>query len=166
MSIAAAATIASMTPIASVALTIGRTLIVDTIKVSSYGIRKLLTENPNILLHLDQLDIDAEMHVIDAIISSLPDEDILSQPDNKPLQVALNNLHKGIQQIHLLLETLDLEIKEHHNLWFNSWRTPGYISTIGTIEKVWELVRKRNNTLIRTAQYIANNTIIKQNRFS
>jgi len=167
MSLATLATVASMTPgigsVASVAMSLGKSIVIEAIQLSSLGIRKILSENPKLLEHLEELDMSASIHVIDAIVVSLPDDKILNLPENKPLRIAVNNLQSGIEQVHKLIEQLDEGIRLHENLWFSRWRRPIYLDLIIRLENTWKLVKKREETLISTTQYLANNQRIKQN---
>ena len=163
MSLSTIIGVATMSNPVNLALNIGKTLLTETIQLSTSTIRRMLEENPKLSLHTEPIDLYAELHVIDAIVETLPHH-ITEHPKSKPLRIALENLRQSIDTVHKILEDLNHQIKYHETLYFNTWRTPMYIPLIDQLEKEWKHVLTRKATLLQTTQYLANNALIELSR--
>lgn len=161
MSLTTIVGLSGVTGVASMALNISKSVLIETIKLSSNQIKHLLENNPDLRVYTDKLDLYAEMKVIDAIVGTLPET--IEEPEYLPLKIAITNLKELIDLVHKTLDNLNQGIIEHNKLYFSTWRTPSYLFLIDDLTKYWECVQLRKATLLQTTQYLANNKILKMN---
>ena len=152
--------ISTVASVASVAVYLGKSIVVETIQITSMAIRKLLEENKKLNHLTGPLDLEAELEVIDQIVLSLGILEKSSSPNFKVLEVALKNLKEGVETTHCLLQTIHSKLQYHESLWFSVWRTPAYLDDLISLEICWIKTRGRKDTLLQVTQLVAHSALI------
>lgn len=133
---------------------IGKEVVIKAITDTSSNVYSQLTSiisnnNHGINKLLEEMDIDAKLKTLEALISEIEKTEKYKQ---ESVHLSLNFIHQSISKIHKNLEKLDKEIKYHDSKWFSSYRSAEYKPTLDCIISDYIILEKRVDFLIKVIQ--------------
>ena len=95
----------------------------------------MISSHPDVQTTFDNLDLNARLEVIQAIVSNI-------HSDKTPIKIALKNLHDILKVTKVEIDTLQVQMKEHEEKYFSTWRNPEYLHLLDNLENILRLLIK------------------------
>ena len=115
----------------------------------------MISSHPDVQTTFDNLDLNARLEVIQSIVSNIHSEKI-------PIKIALKNLHNILKVTKVEIDTLQIQMKEHEEKYFSSWRNPEYLPLLDNLEKHSFLIDKRLEMLLDVVKINNSFTVINE----
>ena len=117
----------------------------------------MISSHPDVQTTFDNLDLNARLEVIQAIVTNI-------HSDKTPIKIALKNLHDILKVTKVEIDTLQVKMKEHEEKYFSSWRNPDYFPLLDNLEKHSFLIDKRLEMLIDVVKINNSFTVIHEKK--
>jgi hypothetical protein len=113
--------------------------------------------HPDIIEITNPLDLTQKVKLIESIIRDINDEiKIHILIPTKSLELALLQMKEIIDKIHMNMVEIKVGIDYHKSLWFNTFRTPGYLEHIEILKKNNDILDARLDNLIKIIMLFKN----------
>lgn len=100
--------------------------------------------------HLKELDIEHRLKLIELVLRKKAP--LVDGPINDPVELALFDLYRSVQEVHSNLRDLERKIAYHRMKWFNSWRTLNIKSNIAILKVNVGILNNRFEDLINVSR--------------
>ena len=116
----------------------------------AYGLAKDVTTHPQVSRAMEQMDLGADLKVIEALVKKIGNQRGYRIPDpDDPMIICLHQVEEMIQKIKTNLEEIDQLIKVHHTKYFASWRATGCDPLLNRLKVHKKTLDNRVNRLIQ-----------------
>jgi len=128
---------------ATVITLLGKTLLTNALG-ELYGFLKDSHYSQELESVLSELDITAELAIVQAIIN-----DVESEPETQSVKISTEQVKETVDQIRDELQNIHSELEYHKTRYFYTWRTPQYAKNLQRLKKYRSILRKRRELLIQ-----------------
>jgi len=108
-----------------------------------YSFMKDSTYTEHLESVMKDLDIKAELDVMEAMLEDLSDAKLC-----KTVDIAAKQVQECINSILTEFKAIEAELEYHNSRYFAAWRTPNYEQNILNLRKYKEILEKRRELLI------------------
>lgn len=134
-----------METLAITGITIAGQTIFGRVIYDTYDLVKDTTTHPVVNSVLGELDLQANLSVIEALVQQIETERL---DEKDPLAICLHQVNDMVHRIKEELEEIKKELKDHEEKWFAGWRTPAYQGPLRRLTYHKKLLDKRVDMLI------------------
>uniref|UniRef100_A0A6C0LSH4 Uncharacterized protein n=1 Tax=viral metagenome TaxID=1070528 RepID=A0A6C0LSH4_9ZZZZ len=106
-------------------------------------------KNPDMNKHLQKLDIEYKLNLIESIINFIPSN---YDKNIDPIFICLRGIKIAIENVHNNLLQINKKIAYHVTKWFSSWRTLNIKLLLNMLEMNVEILNNRFNDYVKTCQ--------------
>ena len=114
----------------------------------SFARSSVVDDHPRLTSVLEDLDIDASMNVIKALLKETPDH----YEKEGSLHICIHNLNDVVENIQDTLVRINEEVNFHETRWFNKMRTPRYGIDIDRLVRYKKILLERLDIFIQLLQ--------------
>ena len=136
-----------MEALAITGLTIAGRSLFGRVIYDTYDIVKIITDHPEVNQVLSDIDLEADLEVIDALLKSI-EKDGGIKDEKSPIAICLCQVNRMVHIIRDELKLINMEIKQHEEKWLSNWRTPNYRPALARLVKHKKILDKRVARLI------------------
>ena len=104
--------------------------------------------HPLISSVLEELDIEATLDIVNAILKETPD----NYEKNVSLHICIHHINESVGKIQKLLKKIDDEIEYHKTRYLNTWRTPNYHKDVEKLRLNKKILDERVDMFIKLLQ--------------